>query len=32
MARMHFPQYRRGREGVEVFDGTILEHAQKVGV
>ena len=29
MARMHFPQYRRGREGVEVFDGTILEHAQK---
>jgi len=31
MARMHFPQYRRGREGVEIFDGTILEHAQKVG-
>jgi len=31
MARMHFPQYRRGREGVEIFDGTILEHAQKAG-
>ncbi len=31
MARMHFPQYRRGRDGVEVFDGTILEHARKVG-
>jgi len=28
---MYFPQYRRGRDGVEVFDGTILEHAQKVG-
>ncbi len=31
MARMYFPQYRRGREGVEIFDGTILEHARKVG-
>jgi len=31
MARMCFPQYRRGRAGVEIFDGTILEHAQKVG-
>jgi len=31
MARMYFPQYRRGRAGVEIFDGTILEHAQKVG-
>lgn len=31
MARMYFPQYRRGRDGVEIFDGTILEHAQKVG-
>jgi len=31
MARMHFPQYRRGREGIEIFDGSILEHAQKLG-
>jgi uncharacterized 2Fe-2S/4Fe-4S cluster protein (DUF4445 family) len=31
MARMYFPQYRRGRDGVEIFDGTILEHARKVG-
>ena len=31
MARMCFPQYRRGRDGVEVFDGTILQHARKVG-
>ena len=31
MAKIHFPQYRRGREGIEIFSGTILEHAQKVG-
>jgi len=31
MSRMYFPQYRRGRAGVEIFDGTILEHAQKAG-
>lgn len=31
MARMYFPQYRRGREGIEIFDGTILEHARKLG-
>ena len=31
MARMYFPQYRRGRDGVEIFDGTILEHARKTG-
>ncbi|KPK48116.1 MAG: hypothetical protein AMK72_07445 [Planctomycetes bacterium SM23_25] len=28
---MYFPQYRRGRDGVEIFDGTILEHARKTG-
>ncbi|MDY7010129.1 MAG: 2Fe-2S iron-sulfur cluster-binding protein, partial [Planctomycetota bacterium] len=32
MARMFFPQYRRGREGIEVFAGSILEHARKLGV
>lgn len=31
MAKMYFPQYRRGREGIEAFAGTILEHAQKLG-
>jgi len=31
MARMYFPQYRRGREGVEIFDGTILDHARRAG-
>lgn len=30
--RMYFPQYRKGREGVELFEGTILEHARKLGV
>ena len=32
MGRVYFPQYRKGREGIEAFDGTILEHAQKLGV
>jgi len=32
MGRIHFPQYRRGREGIEAFEGTLLEHAQKLGV
>ena len=31
MARIYFPQYRRGRDGVEIFDGTVLEHARKAG-
>jgi len=31
MGRMYFPQYRRGREGIEALDGTILEHARKLG-
>jgi len=32
MGKVCFPQYRRGREGVEAFAGTLLEHAQKAGV
>ena len=32
MARMFFPQYRKGRDGIELFQGTILEHARKLGV
>jgi len=32
MGRMFFPQYRRTREGVELSDGTILDHAKKAGV
>jgi uncharacterized 2Fe-2S/4Fe-4S cluster protein (DUF4445 family) len=27
-----FPRYRRGRNGVEVFEGTILDHARRLGV
>lgn len=29
---MYFPQYRRGRAGIELFEGTILDHAQQLGV
>ncbi len=32
MAKIFFPQYKKGREGIETFEGTILEHAQKLGV
>ena len=32
MGRVFFPQYRRGREGIEAFKATLLEHAQKLGV
>jgi len=32
MGRVYFPQYRRGRAGVEAFAGTLLEHAQRLGV
>ena len=31
MAKIFFPQYRRGREGIEIGEGTILEHAQRLG-
>jgi len=30
--RMYFPQYRRGRPGVGLFEGTILDHARKLGI
>ena len=32
MGRVYFPQYRKAREGINSFDGTLLEHAQKLGV
>jgi len=32
MGRVYFPQYRRGREGIETFAGTLLEHAHALGV
>ncbi|MFP4027882.1 MAG: ASKHA domain-containing protein [Candidatus Brocadiia bacterium] len=32
MGCLYFPQYRKGRDGVELFEGTLLEHAQKLGV
>jgi len=32
MSRMFFPQYRKGREGIEIFKGTILDHARKLGI
>ncbi len=30
--KMFFPQYRKGKRGIELFEGTILEHAQKLGI
>jgi len=30
--KMFFPQYQKGKLGVELFEGTILEHAQKLGI
>lgn len=32
MPKMVFPQYKRGRNGIECFQGTILEHARELGV
>jgi uncharacterized 2Fe-2S/4Fe-4S cluster protein (DUF4445 family) len=32
MAKMVFPQYRKGRIGIEVFQGSILDHARKLGI
>jgi len=32
MPKMYFPQYRKARNGVELFEGTILEHAHTLGV
>jgi len=30
--KIFFPQYHKGKRGIELFDGTILEHAQKLGI
>ena len=32
MGRMFFPQYRKAREGIALFEGTILDHARRAGV
>ena len=32
MAKIFFPQYRKGRRGIATFRATILEHARKMGV
>jgi uncharacterized 2Fe-2S/4Fe-4S cluster protein (DUF4445 family) len=32
MAKMVFPQYRKGRIGIEAFQGSILDHARKLGI
>ena len=32
MPKMFFPQYKRGRNGIECFEGTILAHARKLGI
>jgi uncharacterized 2Fe-2S/4Fe-4S cluster protein (DUF4445 family) len=32
MPKMVFPQYKRGRNGIECFEGTILDHARKLGI
>jgi len=30
--KIFFPQFKRGKQGLQIFPGTILEHAQKLGV
>jgi len=32
MPKIAFPQYKRGRDGIECFEGTILDHARKLGI
>ena len=32
MGKMFFPQYRKTREGIALFEGTILDHAKQAGV
>ena len=32
MPKMMFPQYKRGRNGIECGEGTILDHARRLGV
>lgn len=32
MPRMFFPQYRKGRDGIALTEGTILDHARQLGV
>ena len=32
MPKAHFPQYRSARHGIELFAGTLLEHARRAGV
>ena len=32
MGRVFFPQYRKGRRGIEAFPGSVLEHARRLGV
>jgi len=30
--KIFFPQYKKGKQGLQIFPGTILEHARKLGV
>ena len=30
--KIYFPQYRKGKVGLELFEGTILDHARKLGI
>jgi len=32
MPKMYFPQYRKAAGGIELFEGTVLEHARRLGV
>jgi len=32
MGKVFFPQYRKGRRGIEAFRGSLLDHARKLGV
>jgi len=32
VGKVFFTQYRKGRNGIEAFEGSILEHARKLGV
>ncbi len=32
MAKIVFPQYRKGRIGIDAFQGSILDNARKLGI
>ena len=32
MAKIIFPQYEKGKSGIEIFEGSILDHARNLGI